>query len=64
MCDQTSPLLFVVVLLLFVFWIWMLIDCLGRKKFEEKLVWTVVIILLPVIGAIIYYFLIKIKTKR
>ena len=56
-------ILFVVVFL-FAFWIWMLIDCLQRKKFEDKLVWVLVLILLNVIGAILYYLLVKSKGKR
>jgi len=67
------PLLFVpfffifiigIVILSFVFWIWMLIDCLTRKKFEDKLVWVLVILFLHVIGAILYYFLVKKKNRR
>jgi len=44
-----------------VFWLWMLIDCLKRRKFEDKLVWVVVLTMLNVIGAILYYFLVKSK---
>ena len=47
--------------LVFIFWIWMLIDCLARKKFEDKLIWVIVILFLHVIGAILYYFLVKRK---
>jgi len=44
-----------------VFWVWMLIDCLKRKKFEDKLVWIIVLLLLNFLGAILYYFLVKSK---
>ncbi len=51
---------------LFVFWLWMLIDCLKRPddKFAfggnyAKLIWVLVIIFTGFIGALIYYFLIK-----
>jgi len=54
----------VIVILAFVFWIWMLIDCLMRKKFEDKLIWVIVILFLHVIGAILYYFLVKSKNRR
>jgi hypothetical protein len=50
-------LLFFVVL----FWFWMLVDCLKRKRFEDKLVWVLVLILLNFIGALLYYFLVKSK---
>lgn len=49
-----------------VFWLWMLIDCLKRQddKFaiggnNAKLIWVLVIIFTGLIGALIYYFLIK-----
>jgi len=43
------------------FWLWMLIDCLKRKKFEDKLVWIIVLLLLNILGAILYYLLVKSK---
>ena len=47
-------------------WIWMLVDCIKRKfkKDDEKIIWLLVIILVQVIGAIIYYFVIKRKDKK
>jgi cytochrome bd-type quinol oxidase subunit 2 len=58
-------LIFVLVLaLVFAFWIWMLVDALMRKKFEDKLVWVLVIIFLHIIGALLYYFLVYSKKKR
>ena len=49
----------------FVFWIWMLIDCIGRKfkGDNEKLLWALVIILCGSIGAALYYFLVKNKIR-
>ena len=51
---------------LIVLWLWMLIDCLKRPddKFayggnNAKLIWILVIIFTGLIGALIYYFLIK-----
>ena len=43
---------------LFVFWIWMLIDCATRESSQgyDKLVWIVVIALTNWIGALIYFF--------
>jgi len=55
---------FGIIILTSIFWIWMLIDCLMRKRFKDKLVWVVVIIFLHVIGAILYYFLVKSKKRR
>ncbi len=52
-------------ILAFVFWILMLVDCLNRKfkQDSDKIVWVLVIILTQVIGALIYYFVIKVKDK-
>jgi hypothetical protein len=54
-----------------VFWLWMLIDCLKRQddmfKFggnNAKLIWILVIIFTGLIGAVIYYFLIKRTDSR
>ena len=51
---------------LFVFWIWMLVDCLKKQDDmfaiggnHAKLIWVLVIILTGIIGGLIYYFLIK-----
>ena len=51
---------------LFVFWLWMLIDCLKRnfKNDIEKVVWVLVMIFLHLLGAIIYYFVVKIHDKK
>ncbi len=53
-------------ILSFVFWLWMLIDCLKRPddKFAiggnyAKLIWVLVIVFVGFIGALIYYFLVK-----
>ena len=51
---------------LFVFWVWILIDCLKRdfKKDIEKIAWVLVIIFLQLLGAVIYYFVVKIPDKK
>ena len=48
----------IILLVLSVFWIWMLIDCLMNPRLQgtEKIVWVLVIIFLHWIGAAIYYF--------
>jgi len=45
------------------FWIWMLVDCLKKKRFEDKLIWVLVLIFLNVMGAVLYWFLVKGKRK-
>lgn len=53
-------------ILLFVFWLWMLIDCLKRdfKGNYDKIVWVLVLIFLHILGALIYYFVVKIPDKK
>jgi len=48
------------------FWIWMIIDCAKRdfKKDNDKVVWILVIVLLQILGAIIYYFAVKTGEKK
>ena len=53
--------LFVIIgILSFIFWIWMLVDC-AKREFKDKLVWIIVIVITQIIGALIYYFVIKRK---
>ncbi|WP_417379445.1 PLDc N-terminal domain-containing protein [Gimesia sp.] len=46
-------------LLLFVLWIWMLIDCVKYEPStgNEKIIWVLVIVLLNGIGALLYYII-------
>ena len=48
-----------IVVIGFVFWIWMLIDCLTNEPSEgnDKLAWLLVIILLHGLGALLYFFI-------
>ena len=41
-----------------VIWIWMLVDCI-RRDFNEKALWLLIILLTGIIGAIVYYFVVK-----
>jgi hypothetical protein len=52
-----------VLLLLGAFWIWMLVDVIQRE-FENKVLWIVLIILLGVIGALLYFFIIRRVLKK
>ena len=60
------PLILFLVLigvLFFVFWIIMIVDA-SQRKFKsdtDKVVWILVIVLVGIIGALIYYFVIRIK---
>jgi len=60
--------LFIVAVVAVVFWLWMLIDCLQRpdksfpvKGTSEKLVWVVVLLVASILGAVLYYLLVKSK---
>jgi hypothetical protein len=55
---RLSPTHWLVVVVLFAFWIWMLVDCLTNQRLQgtEKIVWVLVIIFLNWIGALVYYF--------
>lgn len=46
---------------LFVFWILMIVDCATRKfkNDTDRVVWILILIFLGLIGAIIYYFVVK-----
>lgn len=48
-----------------VFWVLMLVDVLQRKFKDpnEKLIWVLVIIFAHIVGALLYYFLVK-KNKK
>ena len=48
--------IFLLVIAASVFWIWMLIDCLSSSlPSTDKLIWTLVILFLHVIGAVLYF---------
>ncbi len=59
-------LLFIALILgMFVFWIWMIVDCAQRKmKDNDKVVWILVLVFLGWLGATVYYFVIKRSDKK
>lgn len=60
-------LFFVVIgILAFIFWIFMIVDVVQRKFKNEtdKIVWVLVVIFLHIIGALVYYFVIKRENKH
>ncbi|RJQ54486.1 MAG: PLDc_N domain-containing protein [Actinobacteria bacterium] len=59
---------FVIWLAALAFWIWMIVDVVKREEAQfpnstgnSKTIWLLVVILLGVIGAIVYYFAVKRK---
>jgi hypothetical protein len=52
-------------LLATVFWVWMLVDVLmSSLTTQEKILWALVIILTNIIGALIYFFLVRQRRPR
>lgn len=51
------------VILIFVFWAWMLVDCIQNPALDstEKLVWVLVILFLHALGAVLYYLIVRNK---
>ncbi|UCD02675.1 MAG: PLDc N-terminal domain-containing protein [Candidatus Aenigmatarchaeota archaeon] len=47
-------------LLLFIGWLWMIIDCAKREKFKsgDRVVWILLLVLLGPLGMILYYFMV------
>jgi hypothetical protein len=51
----------------FVLWLWMLIDCISRKNFEnenDKILWVLIIFFAGALGALIYFFVVKRKLDQ
>ena len=47
-------------LLVFIFWLWMLIDCIKNEKDgTQRIIWALVIFFVPCVGSLIYYFVRK-----
>ncbi len=50
------------IIFFFLFWLWMLIDCLKSElNTTDKLIWVLVIIFINFIGALIYLFFVKLN---
>lgn len=50
----------------FAFWIWMLVDCVKRKFKNEndKILWVLLIVLLGWLGALVYFFVVRMPEKK
>lgn len=54
-----------IIVLTSIFWIWMLVDCLTSSlPTMEKLVWTLVIVFLHILGAILYFAIARKNRSR
>ncbi len=68
-CDEMPKafglifaILGIVGLAVLIFWVWMLIDCI-KRDFENKVVWILILVFTGILGAIIYYFVVKRKAS-
>ncbi len=52
--------------IIFVFWIWMIVDCARRnfKNNTEKIVWLIVVVLLGWLGALVYYLVVRVSNPH
>ena len=48
------------------FWIWMLIHCIRNDRLEgsERVIWALIVWLLPFIGSVLYFFIARKATPR
>ncbi len=55
----------VIPILAIIFWIWMIVDCLTKdfKHDTDKIAWILVIIFTFIIGALIYFFIVKMRRR-
>ncbi|NPE31674.1 hypothetical protein HNV12_27700 [Methanococcoides sp. SA1] len=65
---HVGQLLWGIIAIATVFWLFMLYDCLQRnaddfpsKGDNEKLIWSLVLIFLNFIGAVLYYYLVRMR---
>ena len=53
------------ILVLFILWVWAMVDCLSSKLTKaEKLFWVIVLLLFNLLGAILYMIFSRIGGKR
>ena len=49
----------------FVFWLWMLIDCLKRETDStQRIIWALVIFFLPCVGSLVYLIVRKLPRGK
>lgn len=49
-----------------IFWLWMLIDCVTRKfrSNTNKVIWVLVVVFGNIIGALVYFFFVKLGSRK
>ena len=56
-----GALAIIIAVLVFIFWIWMIVDC-AKRRFRndaEKIIWLIVIVLLGWLGALVYLIVVR-----
>ncbi len=52
------------VLLGILFWLWMIYECANRERNSiEKILWLILVIFVPDVGSLIYFFLRVVKIR-
>ncbi len=63
--GSAELLIILVILAISVFWLWMLIDCVTKEADPtQKIVWVLIIVLVGIIGAPLYFLLRKLPRKK
>lgn len=59
-------MLFLLIIGTSAFWIWMVIDCVQRdfEDKNEKVIWILILLFIQIIGALVYYFVVKKDAKK
>jgi len=61
----TGAIGLVIAALVFVFWLWMLIDCIKNEKDgTQRIIWALVVFFFPCIGSLIYLFARKMQRGK
>ena len=57
----TFGAMMIIGILIFVFWVWMIVDVAQRKFKEttEKIIWILVVVLLGWVGALVYFLIVR-----
>ncbi len=46
--------------LIFIFWLWMLIDCIKNERDgTQRIIWALIVFFLPCVGSLVYFFVRK-----
>ena len=58
-----GAIFFIFYLACFVFWLWMLVDLLtSGSSTGTKILWAIIMLFLPLLGSILYFFLARNKS--